>query len=816
MSVTSLYKNPTPPFQAVIWLEKRLSFHAQRSLLFSAVSFSLLGFAGWFLLAVVGIDLSSVLGVPVLTIAEIGLVVGIIAGVIALLMSALHGFYLYYWLSSIADDDTAYTYPAAVWLQSITQKRNPLVTNRFGRELLLRTGIDPQHMAGKPDLQSVLNVEKLRAEDKSVLTLDRVLQELFGLNQELEDWLFDAGVDTQEAVRAARWVERRNQRWVRTVRFWSPERLADLGRIGRQLNYGKTPKLDDFTTYPDAGVFVGARGTSNAFTQNVDQLFNILTRPRSANAILVGSQQGGVNDVIREVDNRLQTKEAPKKLADYQVRELSLQSIITTANSGPQLEQLLSEILGEAIHAGNILLVIKDLPRLLAAGEDLSVDMFTVLGPFIKNKELPVLATARADDYYQSLQNSEFMQWFGSVEVTGVESDTLLTLLEEVAERSEGEAVCTVSGLETIIRLGREVITDDQMPHAAIDLLLEILQQSAPGEFIDQDRVSSYVSNQTDLPLGEIDEGEQEKLSHLEESLHNRVIGQDAAITAVSSALRRSRAGLEDSRQPIGSFLFLGPTGVGKTETAKAVSDTYFDAASVTMRFDMSEFTTPQSMAELIGDGQSAGRLSSEIRSQQHGVLLLDEFEKAHTSVHDLFLQILDEGYFTDGSGREVSCSNVIIIATSNAGASQIFSLVSDNENPSDHSREIIDDLIADNAFRPELLNRFTEIVVFHPLNKTQLTAVTEKFLDQLKERLKTNQGVRLRIEDGVAAELADAGYDPEFGARAVKRYLQQTVENIIADKIIARGTEDGQEINLSVTDVRSADPETDTSATTQ
>lgn len=808
------------PFQAVIWLEKRLSFRAQRALLSGLLGISLVGLVCWSALNFVFVDVSRLAGISSPTLASAGLALCIIFVILAVNLYALHGFYLYYRFSSISDkdkdhqDDLQFTYPAAVWMHSITSGQNPLLSNRFGRELLLRAGVLPAAAADQtvPSIDPSI-VEGLRIDGKSLVTSEALLQRLLE-DQRIVDWLFTCGVDKQEALRAARWVERRNQRWVRSVRFWSPEKLAQISRVGRILNYGQTPQLDRYTTHLQAGVFAGVDGTANAFPQEVTHVLQILTRPRSANAVLVGDGRKGVDDVINEVHNRLQTREAPNKLADYDVRVLSLESVIAAADTGSQFERLLAELLGEAVHAGNVLLVIKNFPRLLAAGDDKGVDMMTLLQPFLRNRKMPVLVTARSDVYYQNLQDSQYMQWFGAVEIDDVDSETFLSLLEEIAESQEGQAVCTISGLQAIIRYGEQLVTDDTMPHAAVDLLLEILQQARVDEFVDQSYVTSYISNKADLPLGDIAASEKNKLTNLEESLHQRVIGQNEAISAVSSALRRNRAGLTGNQRPIGSFLFLGPTGVGKTETAKAVAETYFDDESAMLRFNISEFTTSDSLSALIGDGQATGRLGNDIRANQYGVLLLDEFEKAHTDIHDLFLQILDEGYFTDGADRRVSCSNLIIIATSNAGADQIFSLVSNGVDPTERRRDIIDNLIASNIFRPELINRFTKTVVFHPLNKSQLTKVTEKFLQQLQDRLH-DRGIRLQFESDLADEVASAGYDPEFGARAVRRYLQQTVENIVASKVISADADSSLTITLSPADVRAADTGTDANEAT-
>jgi ATP-dependent Clp protease ATP-binding subunit ClpA len=797
------------PFQASIWLENNIGFKNQRRVLLSLFAVSLLAICVWVAFGPWQLLPTAFSAKVATSLSTAAVIITLVTGILLITAAVMHCFYLYHRLSCIsavaneAADSLRYTFPAAAWRQSISDGGHPLTANRFGRELLLRLGIKPRAALNqRPPAVDADSLSSLQSQAGETITLQVLLKTLLKEDNQLIDWLFSFGVSKESALQAARWVERRNQRWVRQIRFWSPQRLAEMSQLGKRFNYGQIPNLDRFTHQPEAGVFVGSRST-NAFVKDTRKLLQILTRPRSANAILVGGEHEGINDVIQELDNQLQTREAPSRLADYQLHILSLQSLIAATDTGPELERLLSKLLGEAVQAGNVLLVIQDFPRLLTVGEKRQVDMLTLLEPFVRNQELPVLATARSDAYHGTLQHSQFMQWFGAVEMSGLANETFMSLLEEAAERYEGSAVCTVGGLRAIIRYGREVITDDQMPHAAVDLLLEILQQTSDG-FVDDDRVSAYVAEKTDMPIGEIDANEKERLTSLETMLHERVIGQNSAIPAVSSALRRSRAGLEDSRRPIGSFLFLGPTGVGKTETAKAVAAAYFDNQSVTLRFDMSEFSSANSVADLIGNAESDGRLSNAIRSNPSGVLLLDEFEKAHVDVHDLFLQILDEGFFTDGSGNNVACSNLIIIATSNSGAEHIFSLVSDGRDPAENKRDIIDRIINTGILRPELINRFTETVIFRPLTKQQLSAVAEKFLQQLKMRLR-ERGIRLEVADGVPRTVAEAGYDPEFGARAVRRYLQQTAENIIADKIIAEDTKEGQTIHLSVADIQEA-----------
>jgi ATP-dependent Clp protease ATP-binding subunit ClpB len=453
----------------------------------------------------------------------------------------------------------------------------------------------------------------------------------------------------------------------------------------------------------------------------------------------------------------------------------------------------------EATLAGNVVLVMEDIVQFRIEVNQLSVNLMGILSRYLDHSELPIIFTSSTADYHQHLEGREMMSSLGTVLVHDVNDTTLLKLLGEVAVANEGSAVCTVRALEVIAHGARTLITDDEMPHAAIDLLLEILS-THPNELIDEQTVNSYLSQKTGVPTGKITDAERVSLSGLENELKKRVIGQDMAVKSVASALRRNRAGVEDEDRPIGTFLFLGPTGVGKTETAKTLNRVYFSEMGLN-RLDMSEYSQVNAIDILRGSAMKSGRLADMVREKPYGVLLLDEFEKAHQQVHDLFLQILDEGHFTDGNGRRVSLDNMIIIATSNAGSQQIFSYVESGDNLVQKQRDIIDSLVAEGEFRPELINRFDSTVIFHPLTTEDLMKITEILLQELNERMK-NKGYRLDIDSSVVSYLVERGYNPEFGARAIKRVIQDTVENVIANKIINESLTSGDKITLTASDL--------------
>ena len=294
------------------------------------------------------------------------------------------------------------------------------------------------------------------------------------------------------------------------------------------------------------------------------------------------------------------------------------------------------------------------------------------------------------------------------------------------------------------------------------------------------------VSRATGIPVSKMMSGEREKLIHMEERLHSRVVGQDEAVGLVADAIRRSRAGLSDPSRPTGSFLFLGPTGVGKTELTRALADFLFDSDEHMIRIDMSEFMEKHSVARLIGAPpgyvgyEEGGYLTEAVRRKPYSVILLDEVEKAHPDVFNVLLQVLDDGRLTDGQGRTVDFRNTVIVMTSNLGSQHIQSMVG---KPYEAIKEVVWDEVKLH-FRPEFLNRIDEIVVFHALQAQHIEKIALIQIKRLAERM-AQQDMQLEVSDAAVAELARSGFDPVFGARPLKRAIQQQLENPIAKQIL-------------------------------
>jgi ATP-dependent Clp protease ATP-binding subunit ClpB len=320
---------------------------------------------------------------------------------------------------------------------------------------------------------------------------------------------------------------------------------------------------------------------------------------------------------------------------------------------------------------------------------------------------------------------------------------------------------------------------------------------------VTDEEVAEVVSKWTGIPVSKMLEGDREKLLRMEEALHQRVVGQDEAVQAVSDAVRRSRAGLSDPNRPNGSFLFLGPTGVGKTELTKALAAFLFDSEDALVRVDMSEFMEKHSVARLIGAPpgyvgyEEGGYLTEAVRRKPYSVILLDEIEKAHPDVFNILLQVLDDGRLTDGHGRTVDFRNTVVVMTSNLG-SQLIQEMSGDENYDEMKGAVME--VVGQHFRPEFLNRVDDIVVFHPLTEAQIGEIVVIQLQYLKARL-LERDTQLELADAAVARLAEAGFDPVYGARPLKRAIQQQVENPLAQEILKGRLGPGDRVTVDVED---------------
>ena len=374
------------------------------------------------------------------------------------------------------------------------------------------------------------------------------------------------------------------------------------------------------------------------------------------------------------------------------------------------------------------------------------------------------------------------------------------------AKRTELEQAQRAGDLERAARIQYSDLIELQKQ---LETIQDQLSQQSSGdslvsEEVTPNEIAEIVSKWTNIPVARLLEGEKEKLLRMEDELRQRVVGQSEAVRAVSDAVRRSRAGLGDPQRPIGSFLFLGPTGVGKTELCKALAEFLFDTENAMTRLDMSEFMEQHSVARLIGSPpgyvgyEEGGRLTEAIRRRPYSVILLDEIEKAHPDVFNILLQVLDDGRLTDGHGRTVDFTNTIVVMTSNIGSQAIVELAAAGASHDEIEKQTRTEL--KKFFRPELLNRIDEVILFHQLEKEQLRGIVDIQLRGLSQRL-VDRRIQLELSAAAKDRLAEEGYDPTFGARPLKRVIQQRIENPLATKLLAGEFAADDTVEVDVTD---------------
>ncbi len=680
------------------------------------------------------------------------------------------------------------------------------IRSPIGRKILLRAGLDTDALKDFILKRRVLLDANSFSISGSQNLFSEYLRALILSDKEFEHLLITHSINAKTLISAALWTVRREKKAKASQRWWSNERLEKIPRLGRDWAYGKAYTLMRmssplrFSTYQD----------EELHSESIETLERVLNRSAEANALLVGDEGIGKMEVVEGLARKIMRRSTSKELHDKHFFVLDEEHLAGEATDTATLERLLLTLFSEASRAGNVIIVIPDMARFISIGEAVEADISEILVRFLRSSDVTIIAIVDTENFNRTVSKSrELIQHMEKVKIDVGDDSSILHTLEDIVltfESKEG-IFFTYPALTESVSSAKRYFVDEPLFDTAEDLLIESigLVKGTGRDTIHRDDVLRAVEIRTGVATGEILPAERDRLLRLEELLHERVIGQREAISAVSDSLRRARSGLTNPDRPLGSFLFIGPTGVGKTETTKALSEIFFGSEAPLLRLDMSEFGTTDSINRLIGgfDSDTPGVLASLLREQPYGVLLLDEFEKADEKVLDLFLQILDEGMFSDALGRKVSARNTIIIATSNAASAEIFDAVKRGENILEKRTEIIERIIDENTFKPELLNRFDGVILFHPLTEEELRKVAEGMLKKVSWRLK-EKGMTLIVTPELLDFLVKKGTDQKFGARPLNRAIQDTVEKLIADRIISGEYKTGSDIEFKKEDLSS------------
>jgi ATP-dependent Clp protease ATP-binding subunit ClpC len=588
--------------------------------------------------------------------------------------------------------------------------------------------------------------------------------------------------------------------WLERLLKYLHQPKPNFGGIGRDWAMGYATTLERYSS--NISRTIEASGGYDHFLAHTDVLNSVITNlDRGTPVSIVGQPGTGKTSLIYGLAERL-LEGKDTHLRYYQIISLNA-SLIISSGSG-ELEKLMLQLFGEAMHAGNIILFL-DEAQLFFGGGVGAFNMSQLLLPVIQSHRIKIIAAFTPNTWQQLRATNETLAaGFASVTINEPSMEDTMKILEDTALLLQGRdnVVISYQAVREAYRLSGMYMQELAYPGKAISALEQAIPYATNG-LLTEVSVQKSMETTRGVKVTAAQAPEADVLLHLEDHIHARMINQSRAVNVISAALRRGRAGVSNPKRPLGSFLFLGPTGVGKTELARSLAAVYFKSEAAMIRLDMTEYQRPDDVARLLSPGtQGEKGLLMSIREQPFSVVLFDEIEKANPQILNLLLQLLDEGQLTDEAGKPASFRSSIIIATSNAGSADITAQVSAGKSIEDFERPLIDKLIASGLFKPELINRFDEIVLFRPLNLAELTQVAQLMVGEVNKTLST-QNISVKLTEGALEMLVKAGYDPTFGARPMRRIIQKTVEDAVAMKILAQEAHPGSVITLDTPELQ-------------
>ncbi|MBI2484179.1 ATP-dependent Clp protease ATP-binding subunit, partial [Candidatus Uhrbacteria bacterium] len=518
-----------------------------------------------------------------------------------------------------------------------------------------------------------------------------------------------------------------------------------------------------------------------------EQLQDLLTgiSATSKNILLVGQEGTGKSMLINGIAYAMVGEQVPDRLKDHRLVSISAGHLAASQNPLAVFQALLDELL----ESGNIVLVIHNMHDFTARRGLTPYDLTEVLAETIERTGLLVIATTTPSAYHSYLENHPLISLFQKTSVEEPDENNTIQILESHIPNLEYRyrVYFTYDAIASVVRLASRYVHERYNPAKSIDVAEQVALSFASRDKKKYTRitpasVSHALEKITHTKVGDVESGERDTLLHLEDKIHERMINQETAVSAVANALRRARVDLREKKRPVSVFLFLGPTGVGKTELAKTLAEVYFGSADAMARLDMSEYQGVSAIERLIGmAGSSArgGALTEPVRKNPFSLLLLDELEKADRDALNLFLQIFEDGRLTDNTGEVIDYTNTIIIATSNAGSQFIQDSVRAGQDADTIKKQLLERELRTH-FSPEFLNRFDSVIIFGPLSEEHIVRIARLMIGRVQRQMQ-EKGITFSLTDSALYELAREGYDPQFGARPMRRVIQQRVEDVLA-----------------------------------
>ncbi len=582
------------------------------------------------------------------------------------------------------------------------------------------------------------------------------------------------------------------------------------GGLGRDWSFGYIPLLTRFGQNISEQISHGGGLLTvdvPSHVEAIDQLIDTFGNGGRQNAVLVGAAGAGKTTIIHAFAERLldATAKIPESLKFRQVFILDSASLIGAAPGRGELEKLIMQVLGEAYSAKNIIICLDNAQLFFEEGVG-SVDLSNVLQPILDAGNLRMILSMDEQRFLQIGQRTPaLINSMNRINVPAAnQAETMIVMQEQlIYTEIQRHVTYMYQAVKEAYRLGERYVHDLAMPGRAIKLLESAASYNESG-LVTMNSVQKAIEKTLDVKVSVAsDTADREVLLNMEDLIHKRMVNQTRAVSVVSDALRRARAGVRNQNRPIGTFMFLGPTGVGKTELSKALADVYFGGEGRMIRIDLNEYVQPGDVARLIADGaDDPSSLTAQVMKQPFSVVLLDEIEKAAPEVLSTLLQLLDEGILRDVKNREVSFRDAIVIATSNAGADRIREYIERGYEIQQFEGQFINELIDTKQFKPEFLNRFDEIVVFRPFKKEELVQVLDLIIASVNKTLEV-QKISVVVEADAKLLLVAMGYDPRLGARPMRRVVQKVVENTVAKLMLAGSVHAGDVIHITYDLVR-------------
>ena len=625
--------------------------------------------------------------------------------------------------------------------------------------------------------------------------------------------------------------------------------MANMMGMPPSTSGGLEDYTRDLTEMARAGLLEPVVGRD----KEISRMLQILSRKTKNNPVLVGDAGVGKTALALGLAQRVAAGQVPSELAKMRVLELDLMNVVAGTRFRGDFEERMNNIINDIEADGHVILFIDELHTIMGSGSgiDSTLDAANILKPALARGTLRTVGATTQEEYQKYIEkDAALSRRFAKItieEPTVADSIAILQGLKKSYEEHH-KVVITDSAIETAVKYAHRYLTNKHLPDSAIDLLDEaaatvqnkglqnhvktelsaadealmagdwkkvgtlLEKESQPIVYklkVKDEDILATLSGLSGIPVQKLTQTDAKKYLHLEKELHKRVIGQNEAISAISRAIRRNQSGIRTSKRPIGSFMFLGPTGVGKTELAKALAEVLFDDETALIRFDMSEYMEKFAASRLNGAPpgyvgyEEGGELTEKVRNRPYSVLLFDEVEKAHPDIFNVLLQVLDDGVLTDSKGRKVDFSNTIIIMTSNLGATSLrddktvgFGARDVHFDHESMEKRMMEEL--KKSYRPEFINRIDEKVVFHSLTSEDMQEVVKIMVKPLIVSL-AEKGIKLKFQPSALKLLAQEGYDPEMGARPLRRTLQTQVEDHLSELLLAGELQTGQSLKVGV-----------------